>query len=394
MRLRRSDVSVPGIRRRRFGKGWAFYWPDGRKVTEPEVVHRVSGLVLPPAWKDVWISPWPNGHIQALGTDAAGRRQYRYHDEWRAQRDAAKHQRVLDFAERLPAAREQVAAHLREEGLTRHRVLGSAFRLLDLGFFRIGSEEYAEDNGTFGLATMRREHVRIEGETVVFEYVAKHKKERVQSIVDDDVRAVVGALIRRDDPSQELLAYVEAGLWRDVKSGEINDYLREVVGTELTAKDFRTWHATVLMAVGLAVSAEVADSSTAHKRAVARAVQEVAHYLGNTPAVCRSSYIDPRIVDLYDDGLTIAPALERLGADAEFGQPATHGQVEAAVLELLRQPASAKDRRARQRAASRMHAAADSAAQLSDEAKGTSGRRRPGAGGPSGRRAAKATVAA
>ena len=394
MRLRRSDVSVPGIRRRRFGKGWAFYWPDGRKVTEPEVVHRVSGLVLPPAWKDVWISPWPNGHIQALGTDAAGRRQYRYHDEWRAQRDAAKHQRVLDFAERLPAAREQVAAHLREEGLTRHRVLGSAFRLLDLGFFRIGSEEYAEDNGTFGLATMRREHVRIEGETVVFEYVAKHKKERVQSIVDDDVRAVVAALIRRDDPSQELLAYVEAGLWRDVKSGEINDYLREVVGTELTAKDFRTWHATVLMAVGLAVSAEVADSPTAHKRAVARAVQEVAHYLGNTPAVCRSSYIDPRIVDLYDDGLTIAPALERLGADAEFGQPATHGQVEAAVLELLRQPASAKDRRARQRAASRMHAAADSAAQLSDEAKGTSGRRRPGAGGPSGRRAAKATVAA
>ncbi len=400
MRLRRSDVSVPGIRRRRFGKGWAFYWPDGRRVVEPEVVARASALVLPPAWKDVWICPWPNGHIQALGTDAAGRRQYRYHDEWRAQRDAAKHQRVLDFAERLPAARERVAAHLHEDGLTRDRVLAAAFRLLDLGFFRIGSEEYAEDNGTFGLATMRREHVRIDKETVVFEYVAKHKKERVQSIVDDDVRAIVASLIGRDDPSEELLAFQEGGLWRDVKSGEINDYLREVVGTEVTAKDFRTWHATVLMAVGLGVSTQVAISPTAHKRAITRAVQEVAHYLGNTPAVCRASYIDPRIVDLYDDGMTISPALERLGADAVFGQPATHGQVEAAVLELLRQPANAKDRRARARVARDLQAAADVAARRSDAAKGTSGRGGPTSGsrgrtasGTRGR-AAKTTAAA
>ena len=375
VRLRRSDVAVPGITRRRSGKGWTFYGPDGTRVSDSEVLARVRALVLPPAWKDVWICPWPNGHIQALGTDAAGRRQYRYHEQWRAQRDAAKHERVLDFAERLPAARVRVAEHLAEPGLTRNRVLAAAFRLLDLGFFRIGSEEYAEDNGTYGLATMRREHVTIHGDEVRFEYVAKHHKERVQSIVDDDVRAVVVALLKRDDPSEELLAYRAEGEWYDVKSPLVNEYLRDMLGMDVSAKDFRTWHATVLMAVGLAISTEVPLAPAARKRAVNRAIREVSDYLGNTPAVCRSSYIDPRIIDLYDDGLTVTPALERLGADAAFGQPATHGQVEAAVLELLRQPGSAADRRrARRQVAARVRAAAEEAATRSPEAKGTSGR--------------------
>jgi DNA topoisomerase I len=354
-RLRRSDCAGPGIRRVRRGRGFSYLYPDGRPVLEADVLARVRELVLPPAWRDVWICPWPNGHIQAIGTDAAGRRQYRYHDEWRTQRDAAKHDRVLDFARRLPKARARVDAHLQERGYTRNRVLATAFRLLDVGFFRVGSEEYAEENNTYGLATIRREHVSVRGELVVFEYMAKGNKERLQSVVDPAVRRVVTGLKRRDDPMPELLAYRNGRTagngtsgrsgWRDVRSSEVNDYIREVVGRDVTAKDFRTWHATVLMSVGLAVSLYAPPSETGRKRAITRAVKEVSDYLGNTPAVARKSYIDPRVIDLYQDGITIAPALERLGADADLGQPATHGKVEAAVLRMLSRPPTEASRR-------------------------------------------------
>jgi DNA topoisomerase IB len=327
------------VRRVRRGRGFSYVGPDGAPAS-PEDVQRIRDLVLPPAWQDVWICPWPNGHIQAIGTDAAGRRQYRYHDQWRVQRDAAKHERVLEVARRLPAAREVVAQHLAQDGYGRERVLATAFRLLDLGFFRIGSEEYAEDNGTYGLATIRREHVSVHGDTIEFEYLAKHGKERHQSVVDAEVRTVVRGLQRRRDPSPELLAYKVGRTWRDVRSTEVNEYVREVVGGDVSAKDFRTWHATVLTAVGLAVSALAPQSPTAQKRAVTRVVKEVADYLGNTPTVARSSYIDPRVIDLFHDGTTIGPALERLGADAAFGSPATHGEVEAAVLDLLGMPAA------------------------------------------------------
>jgi DNA topoisomerase-1 len=337
-RLRRSQCNGPGIRRRRRGRGFTYTYDDGSPVQDPEVLDRVRALVLPPAWQDVWICPWPNGHIQATGTDAAGRRQYRYHDQWRLQRDAAKHERVLTVASRLPAARRTVEAHLAERGFTRNRVLATAFRLLDLGFFRVGSEEYAEENNTYGLATIRREHVTVRGDTVIFEYTAKGNKERVQSVVDPVVLKVVKGLVARQDDHAELLAYRRGRTWVDVRSHEVNDYLREVVGAEITAKDFRTWHATVLMAVALAVSQHATVSESARKRAVARAVREVSDYLGNTPAVCRKSYIDPRVIDLYEDGITVLPALERLGADAAFGAPATHGAVETAVLKMLRKP--------------------------------------------------------
>ena len=337
-RLRRSDCGGPGIKRVRRGKGFSYQSADGAKVSDPETLKRISELAIPPAWEDVWICPWPTGHIQALGTDAAGRRQYRYHDDWRLQRDAEKHQRVLTFARRLPFARASVEAHLSQRGLTRERVLAAAFRLLDLGFFRVGGETYAEDNGTYGLATMRKEHVTVQGDVVIFDYVAKSGKQRVQSVVDPSVRKVVKALLTRDGGGEELLAYKEKGVWRDISSADINAYLREVVGAEVSAKDFRTWHATVLMAVGLAVSTGAPTSVSARKRAVSRAVTEVASYLGNTPAVCRSSYIDPRVIDMYDDGVTVARSLEKLGDGAAFGAPATHGQVEAAVLRLLKAP--------------------------------------------------------
>jgi DNA topoisomerase-1 len=344
-RLRRVDCAGPGIKRVRRGKGFSYEWQNGSRVQDPDTLERITALVLPPAWNDVWICPHPRGHIQAVGTDAAGRRQYRYHDEWRIQRDAEKHVRVLTFAKRLPAARETVEAHLDERGMTRNRVLAAAFRLLDLGFFRVGGESYAEENGTFGLATMRRSHVTVTGDLLVFDYIAKSGKQRVQAVVDDSVRKVVAALLKRDDRSKELLAYKDRAGWHDITSADINGYLREVLGAEVSAKDFRTWHATVLTAVGLAVSTQAPTSTTARKRAVTRVVKEVSEYLGNTPAVCRSSYIDPRVIDLYDDGVTIQRSLERLGADVAFGQPATHGQVEEAVLRLLRKPVKAARRR-------------------------------------------------
>ena len=344
-RLRRVDCAGPGIARVRHGRGFSYQAADGSKIDDPVVLQRIADLVIPPAWNDVWICPHPRGHIQAVGTDAAGRRQYRYHDEWRVQRDAEKHQRVLTFAQRLPKARERVVEHLGQRGMTRDRVLAAAFRLLDLGFFRVGGESYAEENGTFGLATMRRKHVTVTGDLVVFDYTAKSGKQRVQSVVDPSVRKVVVALLARDDTSRELLAYKDRSGWHDISSADINAYLRDVLGAEVSAKDFRTWHATVLTAVGLAVSTRAPTSESARKRAVNRVVTEVAEYLGNTPAVCRSSYIDPRVIDLYDDGFTVATSLERLGAEGAFGQPATHGMVEAAVLRLLRKPAKASRRR-------------------------------------------------
>jgi DNA topoisomerase-1 len=334
-RLRRVDCAGPGIVRKRRGKSFTYQWSDGRTVTEPEVLARIEALVLPPAWEDVWICPWPNGHIQALGTDAAGRRQYRYHDVWRQQRDRDKHDRVLVVAKRLSAARKRAAEHLALRGYPRERVLAAAFKLLDLGFLRIGGEEYADDNGSFGLATLRREHVTLSGGAIIFDYPAKSGKQRIQQLVDDDVRAVVRGLLRRKDDSPELLAYKERGRWRDVRSDDVNAYLREIFGVDVTAKDFRTWHATVLMAVALAVSREVANSPSKRKRAVARAYREVGEYLGNTPAVAKASYVDPRLIDRYDDGATVLPALERAVRESDDESPYLHGTVEQAVLRLL-----------------------------------------------------------
>jgi DNA topoisomerase I len=346
-RLRRTVCSGPGILRKRRGRGFAYYYStDGSRVTDPDTLARIEALVLPPAWTDVWICPYRNGHIQALGTDAAGRRQYRYHDFWREQRDKAKHDRVLEFAARLPAARDRVNANLAGRELSRERVLAAAVRLLDLGFFRIGSEEYAETNQTYGLATMRREHVSVEGDVITFDYTAKGGKHRIQSVGDPAVREVVQALLKRHGGGEELLAYQVDRQWYDVSSDDINVHLHLLLGGEFTAKDFRTWNATVLAAVCLAVAQPAAASPTGRKRAISNAVREVAHYLGNTPAVCRASYIDPRVIDLYEDGVTIADDLDRLGDGAMFGQLATQGPIEQAVLQLLSEPPVRRVRRA------------------------------------------------
>ncbi len=339
-RLRRVSPTSPGLTRVRRGKGFSYVDAAGRQVTDKATLARVEALILPPAWQHVWICAVASGHIQAVGTDAAGRKQYRYHDHWRLTRDLAKHERILDFGQALPQLRRRVCADLSADGLGRDRVLSCAVRLLDLGFFRIGSEEYAAKNQTFGLATMLKTHVTVSRGVVTFDYVAKSGKQRIQSLVEPEVGAVVQSLKRRRGGGEELLAWKDGPRWVDVRSADINTHVRELTEGDFTAKDFRTWSATVLAAVGLAVSTD-ASSATGRTRAVTRVVHEVAHYLGNTPAVCRASYIDPRIIDLYDNGVTIRHDLKMLGDGATYGQPATQGAVEAAVLALLRAPAAA-----------------------------------------------------
>ena len=298
-RLRRADCSGPGFQRLRRGKGFSYLDEEGDPIEERDVVERIRDLGIPPAWKEVWVCPWANGHIQATGVDAAGRKQYLYHDDWRRRRDAEKFDEMLDFARALPPLRRHVAADLAAgEQLTRERVLACAVRLLDRGFFRIGTEEYAVVNESFGLATMRKEHVTVDdGGTMIFDYPAKSGKQRVQAVVDPLVVEVVGRLKRRRGGGEELLAFKRGRRWHDLKSTDINDYLKEVTGADYSAKDFRTWNATVLAAQALAVSGGVAGSKTGRKRAISRAVKEVSYYLGNTPAVCRASYIDPRVFD-------------------------------------------------------------------------------------------------
>jgi len=332
-RLRRVSAESPGWTRRRNGRGFVYFDEHGGRLG-PDDVARCRALVIPPAWKDVWICPYPTGHLQAVGTDEAGRRQYLYHPAWREQRDTAKHARVLDVATRLPVARRKVTQHLALPGMPRERALALAFRLLDLGFFRIGGEGYAEEYGSYGLATIEKQHVKVKGDEVLFEYVAKSGQERQVVVRDDAVRGAVGTLKRRRGGGAGLLAYRDGRQWRDVTSDDVNAYVKEVVGGDVSAKDFRTWHGTVLAAVALAGKLEDRASPTKRKRAVATAMKEVAESLGNTPAVARSSYVDPKVVHQYEAGETIEEALE----DTRPGRSeSTRRKVEAAVLDLLQE---------------------------------------------------------
>jgi DNA topoisomerase-1 len=319
-RLRRSKPATPGYGRRRAGRGWVYLDQAGHRLDDAGEVARCRDLVIPPAWSDVWICPWPNGHLQALGTDEAGRRQYLYHPDWRKQRDREKHQRVLDVARRLPAAREQVAADLARGDMSREHVLAVAFRLLDIGLFRVGGETYASDNGSYGLATLLRGHVRVSAEGLVFDYIAKSGKQRDLVLHDDACEEAIATLKRRTDANEELLAWrvsTSPVAWRDVASEDVNAYVEQVVGDDMTAKDFRTWHGTVLAATAVALLPAAAELSAAKRtRAVTSVMRDVSELLGNTPSVARASYVDPRVIDLWEDGHTIAAVLAPIPDDA------------------------------------------------------------------------------
>lgn len=309
-RLRRSDSSGAGLRRVRAGRGFSYKDASGHPISDPELRQRIEHLAIPPAWTEVWIAPYPNGHIQATGVDAAGRRQYIYHPTWREQKDRIKFDRALSLAESLPTARGRVTRELRLSEPSRERALAAAFRMLDTGSLRVGSEQYAESNGSHGLATLLCSHATVSGDTILLDFPAKSGQEWQSSITDPDLATLVRSLKRRG-ANARLLAWKEGAKWHPVVAHDINDYVRERTGGEFTAKDFRTLHGTVAAAVSLAKHGPEPRAS-ARNRAIAQAMRDASEVLGNTPSIARKSYVDPRLIDRYSEGATIDP--KRLGS--------------------------------------------------------------------------------
>lgn len=310
MRLRRSDTDTPGIRRVRRGRGFRYYHPDGSPVNDPEITSRVEDLVIPPAWRKVWICPQPNGHIQAIGTDDAGRRQYLYHPEWRRARDEEKHDRVLALARKLPDFRAAIAADMEGSGPDRNRVLAAALRILDLGIFRTGGEQYAEENGTRGVATLLREHVTVRGSELTFSYPAKGGIHREIRIRDERLAKVITTLQHSRTGTDRVLAYRVGSTWHEVHADDVNERFKELTGDEFTGKDLRTWNATMLAAAAFA-DHDLPTSKRGLKRVETSVMREVSEELGNTPTVARKSYVDPRVIRAFENGRTIRAALNR-----------------------------------------------------------------------------------
>ncbi len=302
---------------------------EGARLPAPDE-ERVRGLAIPPAWEGVWISPHDNGHLQAVGTDAAGRRQYIYHSEWRARRDEEKFERVESLGRVLPKVRERVQRDLALSTMVLPRACALAVRLLDLGAFRIGSDVYADEHGSFGLTTLCRRHVRKRRGALVFAFTGKSGVDH-QVVIDDPASIdATAALRRRRGGFDELLAFKERSRWQRLTPALVNEYVRDASGLEVSAKDFRTWHATVLAALDLAESDEPGDSKASRKRAEVAAVKEVASYLGNTPAMARRAYIDPRVIALHARGRTIDVPPPTSDGDAR------QAQAEASLLRLMR----------------------------------------------------------
>ena len=331
-RTRRSSPDQPGWTRRRAGRGFVYLDEDGDRLAE-EHSQRVRDLVIPPAWEDVWICPWPNGHLQAVGTDDAGRRQYLYHPDWRARRDAEKFDRMLEFGRALTRARELVVTDLGREGMPLERACAAAVRLLDLGYFRIGNDVYADTNGSFGLTTLERRHVRRHQDRLVFTFTGKSGVDHRIEIDDAVVIDAIDIMRRRRGQDLRLLSYKEGRSWRSILPTLVNEYVRASTGLEATAKDFRTWHATVLAAAALAETDEPGETTASRKRAVSGAMKEVATFLGNTPTLARSSYVDPRVVEAYEEGRTINGTTRRSYDSPDSRQAA----LERATLRLLKE---------------------------------------------------------
>jgi DNA topoisomerase I len=326
--LTRSDPHGPGITRVRGDGGFGYLGPSGAKITDGETLDRIRALRIPPAWTDVWISADPIGHIQATGVDSRGRTQYVYHRLWREERDAQKFSHMLRFASALPELRTATVGDLNHRGLAEQRVAAGVVRLIDLGLFRIGGEKYAELDHHYGATTLLKEHARLTRDGVVFDYIAKEGKERTIVVSDKLIRPTLRALIGSDNGTDTLFSYQQGDRWHPLHSRDVGNYIATRAGGHYTAKEFRTWNATVLMALVLA-NAEPAAPGRGRDRAVAAGIREVAGWLGDTPAVTRGSYVDPRIIGRYtaDGRLPGIPALPA-------GLPAP-AEAEAAVAALL-----------------------------------------------------------
>jgi DNA topoisomerase-1 len=322
-----DDNTLPGIRRVGSKKRARYVAVSGRTIRDRAELQRIYSLVIPPAWTDVWICPNPLGHLQATGRDARGRKQYRYHPRWREVRDEVKYGRLIDFAQALPRIRARTDADLRKSGLAREKVLAAVVQLLEKTLIRVGNDEYARENGSFGLTTMRDQHARINGPTVRFEFRGKSGVRHAVDLHDKRLARIVKAC--RDLPGYELFQYLdEDGARQVIDSADVNTYLREITAQDFTAKDFRTWAGTVLAAKALTEVAHF-SSGTEAKRNLVRAIESVAKKLGNTKAVCRKCYIHPAILDAYMDGATIQTIKAR-------GRTLLNSD-EAAVLRMIEQ---------------------------------------------------------
>ncbi len=331
-RLKYVSDSGPGIRRRRRGRSFAYVNTRRQPIRNRKTLDRIQALVIPPAWEDVWICPDPQGHIQATGVDARGRKQYRYHDRWRKVRDDAKYEALLRFAQALPRIRRRVQSHLKRRGLPREKVLAAVVKLLETTLIRIGNDEYAAQNHSFGLTTMRNRHARVNGRRICFNFNGKSGVAHEIDLHEPRLARIVEKC--QELPGQELFQYVDAeGEIRDVGSQDVNSYLREISGEDFTAKDFRTWAGTALAAQALR-EFEDFDSDAAAKRNIRQAIEHVAKRLGNTSAVCRKCYIHPAIFDAYMDHSLVSTLRQR--AEQELRSPLTRfTAAEGAVLALL-----------------------------------------------------------
>lgn len=330
--LRYATDERPGITRRRSGKGWAYTLPDG-KSADSDTRIRIKSLAIPPAWTDVWISPQANGHLQATGRDAKGRKQYRYHERWHEVRDEAKYGRLIAFAQALPQIRDAVDADLALPGLPKRKLLAAIVSLLESTLIRVGNEEYARTNESFGLSSMRNTHARVDGSTITFTFRGKSNKDHKISIADRRLARIVKR--SQDLPGQDLFQYIdEQGDPQTITSSDVNEYLKEISGDEFTAKDFRTWAGTVLATMALR-EVPTFETEAEAKRNIKQAIDAVAQSLGNTPAVCRKCYVHPAVVDAYMDG-----KLPRVRKTRAAGNATTLAPEERAALTLLERSAS------------------------------------------------------
>ena len=339
--LRYSSDASPGIQRRKRGDGFFYIGPKGHRVTDLEVLKRIKRLAIPPAWTDVWICPHDDGHIQATGRDARGRKQYRYHADWRQKRDENKFDRMIAFARALPRIRRRVKRDLGRRGMPREKVLATVVRLLEATLIRVGNDEYARHNKSYGLTTMRNHHARVSGSHIRFTFRGKSAKRHEISVRDPSLARIVRRC--QDIPGQELFAYEdESGQPRDVRSQDVNEYLRSVTAEDFTAKDFRTWAGTVLAAIALREFEEVSSQAQAKKNVLA-AIEAVARMLGNTPTVCRKCYVHPKILDSYFEGNTIKTIRQRATRKIDRSLSQLKPE-EAAVLVLIKRGLGKKQR--------------------------------------------------